>query len=245
MNINIQYKLICSITDKCTRIKTFPVNKETPDNTFSFYVCTFVAMFTCVALYSSLRFSEEETRFHLDGPEVSNGKALLIRDTEAIFNVNANQRKSKPKPTKTLPQTADNRPERPTPPEYVPTRNLQNSTLPLASVRLPKLPAKPPDSITMVSKLRRKRRRMEGDSTSKGRRERRSSRKRNTSSSTPTELPLQQTDTPDMLASEAIDYIKPVYVDTNMPVPSSRPSTAKASREDSAVNRSMQTESNV
>lgn len=165
---------------------------------------------------------------------MENGKALLIKDTDSIFSISSTQKK----PSNRL----DPLPNRPDKPLMNSTSGYsQNGTLPLASLRLPKLPAKPPDSHQMQSKPKRKRRRVDRKSASK---DRRNSLKRS-ESSTPTETSLKRPETPDMLASEKLDYIKPVYCDTNTPDPRSRPTTSKAARHDSAVNRSMQTESNV
>lgn len=172
----------------------------------------------------------EESRFHLDGPEVENGKALLIKDKlTPTFGTNSISKKP------ITANNADSTKEPNKPASLQPNGSIHH--LPLSAVRLPKLPAKPPDGHQINSKPKRKRRRL--DKTS---RDRSSSVSRSRTTTPNYDVTLKGTSTPDMLSSEKLDYIKPVYCEA--PQPPSRPSTSKSKRDD-VINRSMQTESNV
>lgn len=120
------------------------------------------------------------------------------------------------------------------------TANGRPPSLPLSSVRLPKLPQKPPRG-HRVTRHRRKRRCVELPAKTADIKEAKPR------ASTPIEMAMERQQTPDILSAEQFEYIHPVYChEVATPTPS-RPTTREARRTDTALldNKDHMTESNV
>lgn len=104
----------------------------------------------------------------------------------------------------------------------VPTDHGTPPHVPLSSVRLPKLPPRAPRKHE-ASRQKRKRRRVERHENGTTTAETKDTKPR---TSTPIEIVMNRTETPDILSAEHFEYIQPVYChEVETPAPS-RPATA-------------------
>ncbi|XP_045204681.2 sushi, von Willebrand factor type A, EGF and pentraxin domain-containing protein 1-like isoform X2 [Mercenaria mercenaria] len=185
-----------------------------------------------------------EPRFNFESPDIEDGTLLITKDSEpakATFNVKSLKKKSSTlsidtnKADEELKSIKSNSETNGKVLQNGGTELVESGTpphVPLSSVRLPKLPPRAPRK-SDGTRQKRKRRRVER------REEAATIKEPKPRTSTPIEIVMNRTNTPDVLSSEQFEYIQPVYCrEIETPAPS-RPTTAVLS------NRGQTTESNV
>ncbi|XP_060586067.1 sushi, von Willebrand factor type A, EGF and pentraxin domain-containing protein 1-like [Ruditapes philippinarum] len=188
----------------------------------------------------------DEARFNFESTDIEDGNLLIAKSLEPAkptFNAKSLKKKSSRSSLDTN-KTEDEMRSKQSNLETKIDLNQNGGILtagngtpphvPLSSVRLPKLPPKPPRK-SNATKVKRKRRRVE-------RREEAADEKDlKPRTSTPIEIVMNRTKTPDMLASEEFTYIQPVYChEADTPAPS-RPTTSTSRY----TSKTVSTESNV